>query len=271
MTDGQSYDIGIDDAFSGRKTTDATSFGPGPVADPGPPSDGAAAGRGVGDPARFPPIPRRGGPPIPPGAPPATSAPTLLPPPILPTVVVPPTPSAPAEPDRSDRDARADPGGLGGPARELPAAGGLRSDAAAASGPPVGQIPPVVLEAGQSDLPPGADQDLLRALAAVASFGGSDLHVSANAHPMIRRRGSLEPFGNAPWSREKVAAALLSLLEPDKRAVLEETRELDWSFALTASERFRANFYWQRGSIGRVPHHPGRDPAHRLARAPESR
>jgi len=118
------------------------------------------------------------------------------------------------------------------------------------SGPPIAQTPPASPAAAPTDLPPTADSDLLRALAAVASLGGSDLHVSANAYPMVRQRGSLEPYGSVHWSREKVAAALLSMLEPDKRAIFEETRELDWSFALTGDVRFRANYYWQRGSIG---------------------
>ncbi len=99
-------------------------------------------------------------------------------------------------------------------------------------------------------LPAQADPDLLRALAAVASSGASDLHIAADSHPMLRLNGSLQPWGPEIWSREKVARALLSLLVPDRRAVLESTLELDWSFALTDHDRFRANYYWQRGVLG---------------------
>ena len=43
----------------------------------------------------------------------------------------------------------------------------------------------------------GADQDLLAALHEVVAAGASDLHVSANASPMIRVDGGLRPAGNA--------------------------------------------------------------------------
>ena len=108
----------------------------------------------------------------------------------------------------------------------------------------------VALQAGISDLPAGADPDLLDALAAVSRLGGSDLHISANAAPKIRVRGALQDYGDRPWSREKTAQALLSMLAPEKREIFDRTLELDWSFALTEDERFRANYYWQRGAIG---------------------
>ncbi len=104
---------------------------------------------------------------------------------------------------------------------------------------------------GPSELPPTADPDLLRALALVAKLGASDLHISSNTPPMVRIRGSLEPLTEfGVWSREKTAAVLRSMLAADKRAIFEETLELDWSFALTEQERFRANYYWQRSAIG---------------------
>src|SRR5690606_1304985 len=129
--------------------------------------------------------------------------------------------------------------------------------------PPVAAppAPPVAERAQRDEAPPrdgmtssstlllGADPDLLAALAAVAELGGSDLHVSADAPPMIRIHGGLEPQGEA-WSGERVARALRSLLAPERRAALLAARELDWSFQLTPEVRFRANYYLQRGTIG---------------------
>jgi twitching motility protein PilT len=100
-----------------------------------------------------------------------------------------------------------------------------------------------------SELPAGADPELLRALDAVTRRGASDLHISADGPPMIRVNGALEPLG-PEWSRERATTALLSLLDQDKRDVFERTLELDWSFALTERDRFRANYYRQRGAIG---------------------
>ncbi len=100
-----------------------------------------------------------------------------------------------------------------------------------------------------STLPLGADPDLLDQLAEVAALGGSDLHLSADAPPMIRVHGGLEPQGEA-WSGARVARALRSLLTPERRDAFLAARELDWSFQLTPEVRFRANYYLQRGTIG---------------------
>jgi len=98
-------------------------------------------------------------------------------------------------------------------------------------------------------LPAGADAALLAALRAVAELDGSDLHLSADAPPMIRVRGALTPHGT-PWSGERVEAALLSLLPAERREAFRAARELDWSFQLDADTRFRVNYYVQRGAIG---------------------
>jgi twitching motility protein PilT len=68
---------------------------------------------------------------------------------------------------------------------------------------------------------------------------------------MIRIDGSLRPIpGMEPWDRERVAAALYSLLNDEQRAVFDELLELDFAFTLSEESRFRVNFYLQRGAIG---------------------
>ena len=97
----------------------------------------------------------------------------------------------------------------------------------------------------------GADPDLLAALHEVVAAGASDLHVSANASPMIRVDGGLRPAGNAvPWERHKVTSALYSIMSDQQREQFEEVLELDFAFTLSAESRFRVNFYQQRGAIG---------------------
>jgi twitching motility protein PilT len=95
------------------------------------------------------------------------------------------------------------------------------------------------------------DQELLTALEAVVTEGASDLHISANTAPMIRIDGGLRPVdGTAVWDRERVAAALYSLLNDEQRAQFDDVLELDFAFTLSEASRFRVNFYLQRGAIG---------------------
>jgi twitching motility protein PilT len=95
------------------------------------------------------------------------------------------------------------------------------------------------------------DAELLTALETVITEGASDLHISIGAPPMIRIDGGLRPIeGTEPWDRERVAAALYSLLTDEQQAQFDEVLELDFAFTLSEESRFRVNFYLQRGAIG---------------------
>jgi twitching motility protein PilT len=101
------------------------------------------------------------------------------------------------------------------------------------------------------DVPGDVDPDLLAALGDVIDLGASDLHVTVNAAPTLRVDGSLRPIaGEAPWGREKVTRALLSLLTPAQRETFARELELDFAYTLSANARFRVNFYQQRNSMG---------------------
>lgn len=96
-----------------------------------------------------------------------------------------------------------------------------------------------------------ADPDVIAALREVLTAGASDLHVSSGSRPLLRVDGGLRPVTDAPvWEREKVSAALRSLLTPEQAARFDEQLELDFAFTLSAKARFRVNFYQQRGAIG---------------------
>lgn len=96
-----------------------------------------------------------------------------------------------------------------------------------------------------------ADPDLLAALHEVVYQGASDLHLTVNAPPMLRVDGGLRPAGSTtPWQRDKVLAALRSILSPTQREVFEKELELDFAYTISANARFRVNYYQQRGSLG---------------------
>lgn len=95
------------------------------------------------------------------------------------------------------------------------------------------------------------DADLLAALEHVVSVGASDLHVSAGAAPMVRVDGALQPVeGMTVWDRERVAAALYSVMTDEQTARFDEVLELDFAFTLSEDSRFRVNYYLQRGAVG---------------------
>ncbi|GMA95643.1 hypothetical protein GCM10025881_24670 [Pseudolysinimonas kribbensis] len=96
-----------------------------------------------------------------------------------------------------------------------------------------------------------ADADLLAALETVVNEGASDLHVSIGAPPMIRVDGGLRAIDETDvWDRERVAAALYSLLSDEQALKFDEELELDFAFTLSESSRFRVNYFLQRGAIG---------------------
>jgi twitching motility protein PilT len=96
-----------------------------------------------------------------------------------------------------------------------------------------------------------ADPDIVAALQQVLFTGASDLHVTANATPMLRVDGGLSPVSGASiWNADKVRTALTSLLTADQLERFERELELDLAYTLSSTARFRVNIYQQRGAIG---------------------
>lgn len=96
-----------------------------------------------------------------------------------------------------------------------------------------------------------ADPDLITALAQVVYQGASDLHLTADAPPTVRVDGSLRPaVPGGPWSRNKVIAALKTLLSVEQAGQFDHEQELDFAYSLSPEYRFRVNYYQQRGNWG---------------------
>jgi twitching motility protein PilT len=96
-----------------------------------------------------------------------------------------------------------------------------------------------------------ADPDLITALAQVVYQGASDLHLTADAAPTVRVDGSLRPaVPGGPWARNKVIAALKTLLTVEQAGQFDHEQELDFAYSLSPEYRFRVNYYQQRGNWG---------------------
>ena len=80
--------------------------------------------------------------------------------------------------------------------------------------------------------------------------GASDLHITANAPPVLRISGELIPLDYVPaLSGEETKKLIYSVLSDRQRVVFEENRELDFSLSMPRISRFRVNVHMQRGSV----------------------
>ncbi|HEY5221605.1 MAG TPA: PilT/PilU family type 4a pilus ATPase [Microbacteriaceae bacterium] len=96
-----------------------------------------------------------------------------------------------------------------------------------------------------------ADPELIEALIQVVRQGASDMHLTAGAPPMLRVNGALRAAAaGEPWNSERVSSALRSLLSAEQEERFESALELDFAYGLSATARFRVNYYQQRGAVG---------------------
>jgi twitching motility protein PilT len=89
-------------------------------------------------------------------------------------------------------------------------------------------------------------------LALMVRQGGSDLHISVNSPPRIRVDGELLPVEHPPLSAEETRRLATSVLSSDQIAKLDRELEIDCSFGLEGSGRFRANVFHQQGAVASV-------------------
>lgn len=89
--------------------------------------------------------------------------------------------------------------------------------------------------------------DLLRE---AVERGASDLHLSVGLPPVTRIDGSLVHFSYAPLGPSDVQRLVYDILTADQIQWFEKTRELDFSYGVRDTGRFRVNVYKQRGSVG---------------------
>jgi len=80
----------------------------------------------------------------------------------------------------------------------------------------------------------------------------SDLHLTAGVPPMLRISGALEAEGDAPLTPDDTARLAYSMFNDQQRERFETVRDLDFSYAVPGTGRFRVNAYRQRGAVGLV-------------------
>lgn len=97
------------------------------------------------------------------------------------------------------------------------------------------------------------DKEIQKYLTIVTHEGASDLHLSADSRPTLRVDGSLVPMMNEPvLTGEDVMGFTTALTNPAQKEKFLKEQELDFSFQLQGTERFRGNAFFQRGNAAVV-------------------
>ena len=88
--------------------------------------------------------------------------------------------------------------------------------------------------------------------------GASDLHLKPMRPPLIRVTGKLFPLEAEPVKPEEIQEILDGILQPHQKSKLEERMSVDFGYGVSGLARFRANVYFQRGTIAccfrRIPY-----------------
>jgi twitching motility protein PilT len=80
--------------------------------------------------------------------------------------------------------------------------------------------------------------------------GASDLHITVGLPPMVRVNGEVQPLDYPPLTANITRELVYDILSNDQRQRLENDWELDFSYTLPRTARFRVNVYFQKGTLG---------------------
>jgi twitching motility protein PilT len=95
----------------------------------------------------------------------------------------------------------------------------------------------------------------------------SDLHLKPMRPPLLRIQGRLIPVKSSPLKPDEVQEMLCSILTPQAAEIFElQHLSVDLGYGIPGVARFRANLYYQRGTIaGSLPPRALRHPERRRA------
>ena len=94
--------------------------------------------------------------------------------------------------------------------------------------------------------------DIIDLLTMAGERRASDLILTVGLPPMLRLDGEWQQTEGDPLTPNDTRRLLYTMMDEKKQRDFEERRELDFSFSLTGSGRFRVNTFFQRGAIGGV-------------------
>jgi twitching motility protein PilT len=83
-------------------------------------------------------------------------------------------------------------------------------------------------------------------------LGGSDLHLSTGAPPMLRLRGDLQRIKHKPFSDEELKKLIYEITPEAKIKEFEESGDIDFAHEVPGLARYRVNFFRQHRGVGAV-------------------
>ncbi len=89
-------------------------------------------------------------------------------------------------------------------------------------------------------------------LKTTVEMNGSDLHITTNTPPQVRVHGKLQRLDLPPLTAAETKQLVYSVCTDAQKKRFEETQELDFSFGIRGTGRFRCNVFNQRGAVGAV-------------------
>ena len=113
-------------------------------------------------------------------------------------------------------------------------------------------------------LKPGADKalnrrffmelDLAKYFSMMKEKRASDLHLKAGTPPVIRKTRFLQLLDPSfpRVANQDLRAAFNRILTPHQKTILEENKQLDFSYGISGLGRFRINVFFQRGTLRAV-------------------
>src|SRR3989344_5687031 len=92
--------------------------------------------------------------------------------------------------------------------------------------------------------------DIQQILEEALRRGASDVHLMAGVYPTLRVDGRLIPITKTPTpTPDYIEKLVLSLCLPEQKELLLTIKELDFSFALGETARFRVTAFFQKGYL----------------------
>jgi len=154
-----------------------------------------------------------------------------------------PTTSAPALPQGAP---------VANPARTSPFAQAAPVAPARASEAPVAQdFGARGVRTGNSNI--ASELTLDELLIKLIDNGSSDLHLSANMPPMMRKNGDVQAIpGYQALSSAQIQRMMFSIMSPEQQTTYQREKDLDLAYSIPNKSRFRVNVLQQRGKVGSV-------------------
>jgi twitching motility protein PilT len=141
------------------------------------------------------------------------------------------------------------PGRLDAPQQAATAAANSGNTGAFAQVPQAPQAPP----AAPASHPNGRNKNIDTLLLKMVEHKASDLHLSSDCPPMLRKDGEMAPIPDWPvLSASEVQEFMWPITPPRNKEQFEERHDTDFAYQIEGVARFRVNLFMDRKGVGAV-------------------